>query len=81
MKYLIQTTEVYRADTDGEAAALIAEAKSAREYALAKYSSEKKEVKEKGEIIDEFFKVTLTKVFADIKDPCESVSVTYEVDD
>lgn len=80
MRYLIQTQEVYRADTDVEAQGLITEAKQAGEYELAKYSSEKKEVKVKGEIIDEFYKVTLTKLFTDIKDPGERVTITYEVD-
>ena len=80
MRYLVQTTEVYRADTDAEAQGLITEAKSASEYVLAKYSSEKKEVKAKGEIIDEYYKVSLTKLFTDIKEPAEVVTITYEVD-
>ena len=80
MRYLIQTQEVYRADTDVEAQGLITEAKQAGEYELAKYSSEKKEIKATGEIIDEFYKVTLTKLFTDIKEPGERVTITYEVD-
>ena len=80
MRYLIQTTEIYRADTDAEAQGLITEAKSASEYALAKYSSEKKEVKAKGEIIDEYYKVSLTKLFTSIKEPAEVVTISYEVD-
>ena len=78
-KYLIQTTEVYRADSEAEAQEIINEAKVASEYNLTKYSSEKKEVKAKGEVIDEFMKVQLTKVFADIKDPEVQVSVAYEI--
>ena len=80
MRYLIQTTEIYRADTDAEAQGLITEAKSASEYTLAKYSTEKKEVKAKGEIIDEYYKVSLTKLFTSIKEPAEVVTITYEVD-
>ena len=80
MRYLVQTTEVYRADTDAEAQGLITEAKGASEYVLAKYSSEKKEVKAKGEVIDEYYKVSLTKLFTDIKEPAEVVTITYEVD-
>lgn len=80
MRYLIQTTEVYRADTDAEAQGLITEAKSAGEYVLTKHISEKKEVKAKGEIIDEYYKVTLTKLFTDIKEPTEVVTISYEVD-
>ena len=44
-KYLIQTTEIYRADTENEVQSLIEEAKSAREYELSKYSSERKDIK------------------------------------
>ena len=80
MKYLIQTVETYRAGTEAEAQGIIAEAKVAGEYNLTKYASEKKEVKAKGEVIDEYFKVTLTKVFTDIKEPDTIASVIYEVE-
>ena len=78
-KYLIQTTEIYRADTEGEAQEIINEAKAAPEYILSKYSSEKKEVKAKGEVIDEYMKVSLTKIFTDIKEPACQVEVIYEI--
>lgn len=78
-KYLIQTTEVYRADSETEAQEIIGAAKAAAEYTLTKYSSEKKEVKAKGEVIDEFYKITLAKTFTDIKDPEIQVDVIYEV--
>jgi hypothetical protein len=80
MRYLIQTVETYRADTEAEAQGVIAEAKAAGEYVLAKYSSEKKEVKAKGEVIDEFYKVTLTKVFTSLKEPEIVASIIYEVE-
>ena len=80
MRYLIQTVETYRADSEVEAQAIITEAKAAGEYTLTKYASEKKEVKAKGEIIDEFYKVTLTKVFTDLKEPDTVASVIYEVE-
>ena len=79
-KYLIQTTEVYRADTENEVQTLIEEAKSAKEYELAKYSSEKKDIKVKGEgVVGEYYKVSMTKVFNDIKDPITMTTVNYEV--
>ena len=80
MRYLIQTVETYRADTEGEAQRLLTEAKAALEYNLTKYASEKKEVKAKGEVIDEYYKVTLTKFFTDIKSPETVTSVIYEVE-
>lgn len=78
-KYLIQTTEVYRADSEIEAQEIIGAAKAAAEYTLTKYSNEKKEVKAKGEVIDTYHKVTLAKTFTDIKDPDVQVEVIYEV--
>lgn len=80
MRYLIQTTEIYRADTEVEVQGLIQEAKDAGEYTLTKYSTEKKEVKAKGEIIDEYYKVSLTKTFTNIKEPDTVASVIYEVE-
>ena len=80
MRYLIQTTEIYRADTEAEAQGVISEAKAASEYALAKYSSEYKETKAKGEVIDSYYKVSLTKTFTSIKEPEAIATVTYEVE-
>ena len=81
MRYLIQTVETYRADTESEAQGIIAEAKSAAEYNLTKYASEKKDIKVKGEgVVGEYFKVTLTKVFTDIKEPDAIANVIYEVE-
>ena len=75
-KYLIDTTEVYRVDTEEEATNLIAEAK-ADAYGLAKYSSGHKERKAKGEVVDEWYKVTLVRHFTDEKEPDSDVRVTY----
>ena len=80
MRYLIQTVETYRADTEAEAQGIITEAKEAGEYTLTKQVSEKKEVKAKSEVVDEYYKVTLTKVFTDIKGPDAVASVIYEVE-
>jgi hypothetical protein len=68
-KYLISKTEVYRADTENEAAALIASAKNSSDYTLTKYSRDYKEKKQKGEIVDSWYKVALTKVYDDEKEP------------
>jgi hypothetical protein len=80
-RYLIQTTEIYRADSEIEAQEIIGAAKAAAEYTLTKYSSEKKEVKARGksEVVDEYYKISLTKVFTDIKEPEVQVDVIYEI--
>ena len=79
MKYLIEVTENYRVDSEKEAAALIEEAKqNQRQYSLSKYSSVQKERKSKGEVVDSWYRVSLTKKFTDEKEPYVSVVPTYE---
>ena len=78
-KYLIKTTEEHRADSEHEAAELINSAKADSRYVLSKYSSVKKEKKQKGEIVDEYYIVTLVKVFDDAKEPCGEASVEYKI--
>lgn len=78
-KYLVSTIETYRVDNESEAARVIEEAKESDCYILGKYSSEHKERKSKGEIIDEYYKITLTKLFNDIKEPTTTLEINYEV--
>lgn len=79
-KFLVSTVETYRVDSDEEAKTLIEEAKHSSMFELGKYSSEYKERKAKGEIIDSYYKVTLTKTFNDIKEPSQHIKVDYDVD-
>lgn len=79
MKHLIRTIETYRVDSENEAATTIAQAKADTTYILEKYTSEHKEVKSKGEVVDEYYKITLTKLFNNIKEPDIDVEVIYEV--
>lgn len=78
-KYLVSTVETYRVDKENEVEIMLEQAKNASEYELTKYTSEKKEVKQKGEVVDSYYKVSLFKAFNDIKDPYSDVSVSYEV--
>lgn len=77
MKYLITATEIYRVDTEAEAQALIEAAKADVHFTLNKYVSEHKERKSKGEVIDEYFKVSLVKSFTDIKEPDTQINIEY----
>lgn len=79
-KYLITTTEMYRADNELEAQQLIEDAKQESAFNLVKYTSQKKERLSKGELIDEWYRVTLTKQFCDEKEPGVQVALSYEVD-
>lgn len=67
--YLIKVTEQYRCNTEEEAKKLIEEAKTNGQYTVTKSSTEKKCTKQKGEIIDEWVRVTITKDFCDEKAP------------
>ena len=55
MERLLKVVETYRADTEEEVKALINDAKADSSFELAKYSSEFKEKKSKGEVIDSAF--------------------------
>ena len=78
-KYLCSVVEVYRVDNENEADELIAEARDSRIFDLKKSSAQKKEVKAKGEIVDEFVLVSLTKSIQDPKAPEIQVELNYEV--
>ena len=77
MKYLIETTEVYRVDNEDEAKGLIEEAK--RTSTLKKYNCVSKERKQKGEVVDSWYRLTLTKVWDDEKEPSGATKVSYGV--
>ena len=76
-KYLIKTTEVYRCDTEQEANELIKEAKRDNFCTVTKTSSEIRSTKQKGEIVDEWRRVTITKAFTEEKEPTEQINVIY----
>lgn len=80
MKYLIKTVETIRVASEQEAKEVIEQAKKDKTYTLSKYSSEYKCTKAKGEVVDEWFRVTLTKEFNAEKEPDSYVNVSYEID-
>ena len=77
MKYLISTTEVYRVDSEEEVKRIIEEAKQDNHFILSKYSSQFKERKQKGEVIDSYYKVTLVNSFTNEKEPEFTCQVYY----
>ena len=77
-KYLISVTENYRVDSESEVEQLIKDAKESSEYSLIRHSSNYKERKQKQEIIDSYWKVSLTKTFTDEKDPVGTTTITYD---
>ena len=79
-KYLIKTVETLRVATEDEAKAVIEEAKKNRNFTLSKYSSEYKCSKAKGEVVDEWYRVILTKEFTSEKEPDCTTTVSYNVE-
>lgn len=77
--YLCSTVETYRVDYENEADELINMARESKIYDLKKSNVQKKEVKAKGDIVDEFFLVSLTKNIQDPKNPEVDVKLNYEV--
>lgn len=78
MKYLIRTVETYRVGSENEAKELIESAKAEKHYSLSKYSSEYKCTKAKGEVVDNWYRVTLTKDFTAEKEPDATVNISYD---
>lgn len=77
-KYLISVTENYRVDSEAEVETMLEEAKNDNNFILSKYTSTFKEQKAKGEVVDTWYKVSLTKTFTEEKDPDKQVNITYD---
>ena len=77
MKYLISTAESYRFSSESEATDFIESAKQDNKYILSRSTVEYKERKQKGEVIDFWWKVTLVKKFGDEKEPTSDIDITY----
>lgn len=78
-KYLCTTVETYRVDDEAEAKQLIEDTKANSAGILTKYTSQFKEVKSKGEVVDSYYLVQLTQTFNNPKEPDNEVSISYEV--
>ena len=78
-KFLIRSTEIYRIDSETEAKEFIEKQK--KRYEINKYSTERKEKKLKGEVVDAWYRVTLVKDFNDEKEPMFSYEEEEEIRD
>lgn len=77
-RYLVKTTDVYRVDTLAEVEEFHNELKNNPKFELDSFGYKQKQVKQKGEIVDEYCLVTVKKVFNDEKEPMSNIDVTYE---
>jgi hypothetical protein len=80
MKYLINSTDVYRVATVEDVERLHEELKNDSHFSLASFSYKTKTVKAKGEIIDEYQLVTAKKLFNIEKEPDTFIEIQYEVE-
>ena len=76
-KYLISVKETYRLDTEAEALKFIEEARQDERYLSVEHNMKYKELKEKKEIVDTYYLVTLTKKFDNDKEPTGNIDVDY----
>lgn len=76
--FLTRVVETYRADSEAEAKTLIEEAKKDKHFVVSKYNSEVKTVKAKGEVIDEYRRVTITKDVTSEKEPDIQMKLSYQ---
>ena len=77
MNYLIETTEIYRVESEDDAKELVEEAK--RTSTAPKYSCVYKEKTVKGEVVDSWYRVSITKKWDEEKEPCGATKVSYGV--
>lgn len=77
-RHLISVMETYRVDSEDEVARMIKEAKENDAFELVKHSSIKKETRKKGAIIDSWYRLSLTKLFDDEKEPESEVLIEYK---
>lgn len=80
MKYLINSVDTYRVNTVGEVEQLHEILKNDTTFELVSFSYKTKQIKSKGEVIDEYQLVQAKKVFTNEKEPTEQVEIYYEVD-
>lgn len=79
MRYLTSVVETYRLPNDEAVKVFLEELKRDPAFIITKYSSTKKERKEKGDVVDEWVRFTVTKVFNEEKEPESIINISYEV--
>lgn len=77
-RYLIKAVDVYRVPNVDAVEELHEELLNDKNFFLAAFSYKHKEIKAKGEVIEEYELVTATKIFADEKEPLDVYEVSYE---
>lgn len=79
MNYLVSVVETYRVPTVDEVQSLHEELKNDPHFTLISFSYKTKQIKSKGEILDEYQLVQVKKLFNEEKDPDKFITINYEV--
>ena len=79
MKYLLKAVDTYRVPTIADVEALHEQLLDDPTFDLTAFSYKTKQIKAKGEVIEEYQVVSATKIFTDEKEPDRVVNVTYGV--
>lgn len=79
-KFLCQTQEVYRVSNVNEVEKLHTELKEDKRFDLKKFEYSHKEIKSKGEVIEEYELVKATLVFNNEKEPTCSVDIIFNIE-
>lgn len=77
MRYLTKVVETYRLANEQEVENFLKELKEDDRFQIAKYSSVKKERKEKKEVVDEWIRFEVTKLFNEERSPDRQVTIEY----
>ena len=78
MTYLLKAVDTYRVPTIADVEALHERLLNDPTFDLTAFSYKTKQVKVKGEVIEEYQVVSATKIFTSEKDPEDVFTVTYE---
>lgn len=78
MRYLLKAVDTYRVPTIADVEALHEQLLDDPTFDLTAFSYKTKQIKAKGDVIEEYQVVTATKIFTNEKDPEDVYIVTYE---
>jgi hypothetical protein len=81
MNYVTQVVEVIRVPNVNEVEKLHAKLKDDKRFELKKFEYQHKDVKSKGEIIDEYELVKATLTFNNEKDPTHYVDIQFSLEE
>lgn len=80
MEYLVSSVDTYRVATVEDVERLHEELKNDSHFTLASFSYKTKQIKQKGEVVDEYQLVAAKKIFNNEKEPGSVIKIGYEVD-